>query len=63
MKIVDCRIQISEWAGRKPAIAIAAPMFAIWRQIGLYDTLVGLIIPKMTFALPLAIYTLTSFFR
>lgn len=46
-----------------PAIAIAAPMFAIWRDIGLYDTLLGLIIPKMTFALPLAIYTLTSFFK
>lgn len=46
-----------------PAIAIAAPMFSIWREIGLYDTLIGLIIPKLTFALPLAIYTLTSFFR
>lgn len=46
-----------------PAIAIAAPMFAIWRDIGLYDTLLGLIIPKLTFALPLAIYILTSFFR
>ena len=46
-----------------PAIAIAAPMFSIWRETGLYDTLIGLIIPKLTFALPLAIYTLTSFFR
>lgn len=46
-----------------PAIAIAAPMFSIWREIGLYDTLLGLIIPKLTFALPLAIYTLTSFFK
>lgn len=46
-----------------PAIAIAAPIFSIWREIGLYDTLLGLIIPKLTFALPLAIYTLTSFFR
>lgn len=46
-----------------PAIAIAAPMFSLWTQIGLYDTLLGLIIPKLTFALPLAIYTLTSFFR
>jgi multiple sugar transport system permease protein len=46
-----------------PAIAIAAPMFSIWRDIGLYDTLLGLIIPKLTFALPLAIYTLTSFFK
>lgn len=46
-----------------PAIAIAAPMFSLWTQVGLYDTLLGLIIPKLTFALPLAIYTLTSFFR
>jgi multiple sugar transport system permease protein len=46
-----------------PAIAIAAPLFSIWREIGLYDTLLGLIIPKLTFALPLAIYTLTSFFK
>ena len=46
-----------------PAIAIAAPLFSIWREIGLYDTRLGLIIPKLTFALPLAIYTLTSFFK
>ena len=46
-----------------PAIAIAAPLFSIWTQIGLYDTLLGIIIPKLTFALPLAIYTLTSFFK
>lgn len=45
-----------------PAIAIAAPMFSLWSEIGLYDTLLGLIIPQLTFALPLAIYTLTSFF-
>ena len=46
-----------------PAIAIAAPIFSLWSSIGLYDTLVGLIIPKLTFALPLAIFILTSFFR
>lgn len=46
-----------------PVIAIAAPMFTIWRDIGLYDTLAGLIIPKLTFALPMAIFVLTSFFR
>lgn len=46
-----------------PAIAIAAPIFAMWTNLGLYDTLAGLIIPKLTFALPLAIYTLTSFFK
>lgn len=46
-----------------PVIAIAAPMFTIWSDIGLYDTLAGLIIPKLTFALPMAIFVLTSFFR
>lgn len=46
-----------------PAIAIAAPIFSLWSSIGLYDTLLGLIIPKLTFALPLAIFILTSFFR
>ena len=46
-----------------PAIAIAAPIFQIWNDFGLYDTRVGLIIPYLTFALPLAIYILTSFFK
>jgi multiple sugar transport system permease protein len=46
-----------------PTIAIAAPMFSLWTDLGLYDTLPGLIIPKLTFALPMAIYILTSFFR
>lgn len=46
-----------------PVIAIAAPIFKIWSDIGLYDTLAGLIIPKLTFALPMAIFILTSFFR
>ena len=32
-------------------------------SIGLYDTWLGLIIPYLTFALPLAIYTLSAFFR
>ncbi len=46
-----------------PPIAIAAPIFQIWTDIGLYDTYLGLIIPYLTFALPLAIYILTSFFK
>ncbi len=46
-----------------PAIAIAAPLFKLWTDIGLYDTILGLVIPYLTFALPLAIYILTSFFR
>jgi len=35
----------------------------MWRSLGLYDTWLGLIIPYLTFALPLAIYTLVAFFR
>ncbi len=46
-----------------PAIAIAAPLFRLWSDIGLYDTLVGLVIPYLTFALPLSIYILVSFFK
>jgi multiple sugar transport system permease protein len=46
-----------------PAIAIAAPIFKLWTDIGLYDTRIGLIIPYLTFALPLAIYILASFFK
>jgi multiple sugar transport system permease protein len=46
-----------------PGITIAAPLFKLWTDISLYDTLIGLIIPYLTFALPLTIYVLTSFFR
>jgi multiple sugar transport system permease protein len=46
-----------------PQIAIAAPLFRLWSDIGLYDTLVGLVIPYLTFALPLSIYILVSFFK
>ena len=46
-----------------PAIAIAAPLFSLWSDIGIYNTLIGLIIPNLTFALPLAIYILASFFK
>jgi multiple sugar transport system permease protein len=46
-----------------PPIAIAAPVFKLWTDIGLYNTYIGLILPNLTFALPLTIYILTSFFR
>jgi multiple sugar transport system permease protein len=46
-----------------PQISLVGPLYNLWRQIGLYDTWVGLIIPYMTFALPLSIYTLSAFFR
>ena len=46
-----------------PAIAIAAPLFRLWSDIGIFNTLIGLIIPNLTFALPLAIFILVSFFK
>jgi multiple sugar transport system permease protein len=46
-----------------PAISLVTPLFNIERRIGLFDTWSGLIIPYIAFALPLAIYTLSAFFR
>jgi multiple sugar transport system permease protein len=46
-----------------PAILLVSPLFNLWRQLGLFDTWPGLIIPYLTFSLPLAIYTLSAFFR
>ena len=46
-----------------PQISLVTPLFNIERQLGLFDTWPGLIIPYITFALPLAIYTLAAFFR
>src|SRR6185295_4695643 len=46
-----------------PQIAIAAPLFKLWSDIGLFNTWTGLIIPYLTFALPLTIYILVSFFK
>jgi multiple sugar transport system permease protein len=46
-----------------PPISIVGSLFNIWRDVGLYDTWLGLIIPYLTFTLPLAIYTLSAFFR
>ena len=46
-----------------PPISIIGPLFNMWRSLHLYDTWPGLIIPYMTFTLPLAIWTLSAFFR
>ena len=46
-----------------PVVSLVGPLFDMWRNIGLFDTWPGLIIPYMTFTLPLAIYTLSAFFR
>jgi multiple sugar transport system permease protein len=46
-----------------PPVSIVGPLYNMWRNLGLYDTWPGLIIPYMTFTLPLGIYTLSAFFR
>ena len=46
-----------------PAIAIAAPIFKLWTDLKLFNTIPGLIIPYLCFSLPLAIYILVSFFK
>ena len=46
-----------------PQVSLVSPLFEIERSVGLFDTWPGLILPYITFALPLAIYTLSAFFR
>jgi multiple sugar transport system permease protein len=46
-----------------PQISIISPLFEIWRRIGLFDTWPGLIIPYLTFTLPLSIWLLSAYFR
>lgn len=46
-----------------PPISIVGPLFNLWRILGLYDTWAGLVLPYMTFTLPLAIWILAAFFR
>jgi multiple sugar transport system permease protein len=46
-----------------PAVSLVGPLFDIWRTVGLYDTWAGLVIPYMSFTLPLSLWTLSAFFR
>ena len=46
-----------------PVVALVGPLFDLWRTFHLFNTWPGLIIPYMTFTLPLAIWTLSAFFR
>jgi multiple sugar transport system permease protein len=46
-----------------PAISIVGGLYNIWRQVGLYDTWPGLILPYLSFSLPISIYILSAFFR
>jgi multiple sugar transport system permease protein len=46
-----------------PVISIVTPLFDLWRIIGLYDTIPGLVIPYLALTLPLSIWVLSAFFR
>src|SRR5256714_2009768 len=46
-----------------PQVSLVTPLFNIERNLHLFDTWPGLILPYITFALPLSIYTLSAFFR
>jgi multiple sugar transport system permease protein len=46
-----------------PVISIVTPLFNVWRQIGLYDTWPGLILPYLSLTLPISIWVMSAFFR
>jgi multiple sugar transport system permease protein len=46
-----------------PPISIVGGLFDVWRRVGLFDTWLGLILPYLSFSLPLSIYILSAFFR
>jgi multiple sugar transport system permease protein len=45
-----------------PGVAILTPLFQLFSDIGWLGTYPALILPQISFSLPLAVYTLTSFF-
>jgi multiple sugar transport system permease protein len=45
-----------------PGVAILTPLFQLFSDFGWLGTYPALILPQISFSLPLAVYTLTSFF-
>ncbi len=46
-----------------PQISIVSPLYLLLRSLGLINTYPGLVLPYLTFAMPLTVWLLTSFFR
>jgi ABC-type glycerol-3-phosphate transport system permease component len=46
-----------------PQISIVAPLYLMLRELRLLDTYPGLVLPYLTFAMPLTIWMLTGFLR
>jgi ABC-type glycerol-3-phosphate transport system permease component len=49
--------------GMFPQIALVSPLFLILRRLGLIDTYPGLILPYVTFAMPVTVWLLVGTFR
>jgi ABC-type glycerol-3-phosphate transport system permease component len=46
-----------------PQVSILAPLFLALREVGLIDRYAGLVLPYLTFAMPLTIWLLVAYFR
>ncbi len=46
-----------------PQISIVSPLYLLLSRVGLIDTYPGLILPYLTFAMPLTVWLLVGFFR
>ena len=46
-----------------PVISMVTPLYDLWRRIGLFDTIPGLVLPYLALTLPLSIWIMTAFFR
>jgi ABC-type glycerol-3-phosphate transport system permease component len=46
-----------------PQISIVSPLYLLLREVGLIDTYPGLILPYLTFAMPLTVWLLVGLFR
>jgi ABC-type glycerol-3-phosphate transport system permease component len=46
-----------------PQISIVSPLYLVLREAGLINTYAGLVLPYLTFAMPLTIWLLVGFFR
>ncbi|OLF16728.1 carbohydrate ABC transporter permease [Actinophytocola xanthii] len=46
-----------------PGISLIVPLLKLFSEIGWIDTYQGMIVPSLSFALPLAVWTLATFFR
>jgi ABC-type glycerol-3-phosphate transport system permease component len=49
--------------GMFPQISVVSPLFLMLRELHLINTYPGLVLPSLTFAMPLAVWLLVGFFR